>query len=136
MPIDTDELAALNPDLQINPNHDFTVPNCYRSWSFHANTLGVGCLQVHNAKSYREDTRLEVLREVYSRAIFEVCIGKHFDNVDSKVDCFVLRHIRDMFGPETALRVHRDVASCGPVVRSADSCFDQGRDPALSGSSG
>lgn len=126
MPIDTDTLAVgrTATDKAEAEARVFTVPNCYRSWSFHANTLGVGCFQVHHARSYKNETRMEVLCEVYSRAIFETCISQHFDETDSRVDALILRHIRDAFGPGVALDVHDAVAKHGPVARPAEKCFE------------
>lgn len=110
--MDCEGAGAANP---------FGVMSCYRAWSHWCARLDGGGYQVRHVSArvdrLKADKAVEVLCEVYARAVFEVSLAMCFDNCDSRVDHEVLLQIADSFGRPVAERVYERVASVGPVVQ-------------------
>ena len=57
-----------------------------------------------------------LLRETYSRAVFETAFALHFDRADVASDRALLNVIAEAYDLDVALAVHREVAARGVVL--------------------
>lgn len=127
-------MVALNP-LEKRSVNPLTVPHAFRSWSHWTNKLGIGCLQVPYVFAQFEGATsdsdlaqlLDALCEVYSRAIFEVCIALQYDRVDTLADVHVLQLVHDRWGIGMADAVHQTVRAHGPVARELQAILETPR---------
>ena len=118
-------MLNLNPLKNDGNALPLTVPLSYRAWAHWSSVVGVGCLQVATLRQTFEGRSeppemqqlQDALCEVYSRAIFEVSIGLHFDRVDTRSDVCVLQLICELFDWGLAQYTHERVSKTGPVVR-------------------
>jgi len=100
-----------------------TLPHAYRSWAHAAAASGV-LMQVHFAKELGKSAETPLyLAEVLARVTFEVCLGLHFDQHDTRMDILVRNQIAEHFGPDMLETVHQQCAewqvSLYPAERAA-----------------